>query len=183
MIGLRVWLVACLAIGLVACAPTRRSTRGAAGAMPSPPARDVTASPERAHALAARVRALGSTRGDFTLVASEAEVTSYLAEATSGSPVERLTVWFVPDAVHTRATVVLGRRPVEIIAVLRLAAHEGTIAARLEHGTWNGRRIPRFVMTSVQEALNDALEDVQLGVAVKTIALTKGHITLTGTID
>jgi len=148
--------------------------------MPAPPDRIVEPSSEAYHALLAKVNRLSTSSGTFSLAVTECEITSYLAHATSPSAVKRITVWFESTGAHVATTLSLTGGSARVHATLSASAHDGTAAIELGQATWNGRPIPRFVMASIQEALNDALSDAQLGIAVSDIAFSEGSLTVAG---
>jgi len=150
-------------------------------AIPQPPTRTVTASQAAAEAFAARLAALASAQGAFTLAATEQELTSYALANLAGTPVQDISIWLEPDGIHAQATVG-NASDHKVYAFMTVTCHEGVVQVELSYVALDGHSVPRWILASAEKALNDALADMQTSFQIERIELSAGSVLVYGSI-
>jgi hypothetical protein len=143
------------------------------------PARAVLPEPGQAQALYDRwAAALEEAEGPVKLSATEAELTALAAAYLADTPVERLTLWCQHDGQLVALALVNQFGSHWLAASLRLEAPDGRPRLVFDAANLDGRPIPRFVLRSLQAAVNDALTDAALPLRLERAILGEGVLEL-----
>jgi hypothetical protein len=160
----------------------------------TPPPREVAISPAAANAFNERIQnALDAQDANIEIEVHEEELTSYLvlnAENASYKAMSALRIWITHDGVwvHTPIPGEPDRDPRArlnaddgLLALIRPTVSEGALHVSLDAARWRGRAVPRWLLTLIEAAANDALVDADLPANVEQIVLGEGalHIVLT----
>ena len=165
----------CLLIALAACAPVAPP----AGEQPSGQAE---ISPELARNLRDRMAEAMQGDGAVRLLVNEEELNSYLAYVLQETWVREITVRLTKEGVYLSAEIyLLGPRSMQ--ASLDVTADCGRPKVCVRHASLDGHPLPRFLLASIQEAMNDALVDANLPVRVQDALFSEGSVLVTGTKD
>ena len=147
----------------------------------TPPSRPVSASVEAARRLETRFSDALSRDGPFQIAVSEEELTSYLTIETDIGPLHDLRIWFTQQQVLFMARIdALGQHVLR--ATLALGCKDGKLQIAFTSAELDGKPIPRFVLASLQKAINDALTDAHLPMRVEQITWEEGRLILEGMV-
>lgn len=139
-------------------------------------------SPELARSLRDRVAEAMQGDGAFRLLVNEEELNSYLAHVLQETWVRELTVQLTKEGVYLSAGIyLLGPRSMQ--ASLDVTADCGRPKVCVRHASLDGHPLPRLLLASIQEAMNDALADANLPVRVQDAMFSEGSVLVTGTKD
>lgn len=146
------------------------------------PTRPVIISVEAAQRLETRFSEVLSRDGPFQIAVSEEELTSYLAIETDTSPLHDPRVWFIQQRILFMARIdALGQQALR--ATLTLGCKDGKLQIAFESAELNGKPIPRFVLASLQKAINDALTDAHLPMRIEQVTWEEGRLILEGLVE
>ena len=163
----------CLLSTLAGCKPERSPE------LLQPP-REITVSPEAAQRLTDLFTRAMSTHGSVRILIGEEEVTSYLFPSLQATAISDIRVWFTQETMCLTAQLdMCGQHTIG--AILSVACRDGVLQACVRQATLDGQHLPRFVLASVEEAINDALADAQLSLRVRQVVLGEGFMLIMGT--
>ncbi len=146
------------------------------------PMRPLVVSGESAQHLAQRMSTALNRKGPFSLQVSEEELTSYLARELEGQVVEYIRVWITPEGLNATVRLRSDDKSHTIRALIVVAPEDGTIKVRARWATYDGFRLPRFVLASFEQMANASAGDALLPYAFHDIVLGDGTLTLTGEV-
>ena len=139
----------------------------------------VRVSQQAAQRLQARIDQVNSSsRPDFTLEATDEEVTSYLAVYLQQSPLTDAQVRFVGGKVQVFATVAQLLN-LSVASVWSAQVDAGQVRIKLESATVSCIPVPPQLLESVSATLNQMIVESQVNVQVKDIRIDLGKITVT----
>lgn len=141
----------------------------------------VELSEEAARQVSERVLKALQTPGPLRLDLTEEELASYFSFNSSGLPLVDLVIRVNQGQIWFWARIDIWSRPV-IHGRLSLTCDEGKIQIRLDQTWLSGRRLPRFLLASIEKAANDALSDIQLPLQIERIVLDDGIVSVSGTV-
>lgn len=163
----------CLLWALAACAPISPP----AGEQPS---RRIAISTESARRLPDRVAEAMDSDGSVRLLINEEELNSYLVSILQDTWVRAITVWLTEEGVYVSAEFrFLGPRSMQ--AALDITTDHGKPTVRVRRAALDGHPLPRFLLASIQEAMNDALADAHLPVRMDRTVFGEGFVLVSGT--
>jgi len=122
------------------------------------------------------------TRGAVRIVVTVDEATSYLALNLKDAPVHDLSVWFTPDGIHLSAKV-RAWREARLQALLTVTCPDGTPQVQVRAASLDGHPLPRILLTSFEEATNDALADAHFPLKVEEVVLGEGLMVVMGSTE
>jgi hypothetical protein len=150
-------------------------------------AEPVPVSPAAAQRLADKVASALEQSGPVRLLVTEEELTSYLALSLSGSPFSDLQVRLVPGALVVSAQLQvpqLGALGHHHLQGTLTTAHRGEVLRiNLQQGLLDGRPLPRFLLASLEEAVNDLWAEAGLSLHLQQITLGEGWLLCSATTE
>ena len=168
------FLTAILAVILLVTSGCNAS--GCAGA---PQDGAVRVSQQAAQRLQARIDlANASKTPEFTLEATDEEVTSYLAVYMQQSPLTDAQVRFVSGKVQIYATAAQLLN-LSVATVWTAQVDAGQVRINLESATVSCMPVPPQLLESVSATLNQMIVESQVSIQVKSIRIDPGKITVT----
>jgi hypothetical protein len=127
-----------------------------------------------------RVTTILDEPGPFQLAFTDEELTSYLATYAPSDTIREMVVWLTPAQVHLAGQLLaLGQHRVQ--AVLTLTPHGGALRIGIRQGLLDGKPLPRFLLASLEKAVNDALADAASPVRIEQVLISEGSMLITGT--
>ncbi len=142
------------------------------------PARTVTPSADSGAAMVGAWMAAMEGTLTTQIVVSEADLTALARANMVGAPLDDLTIWIeeghaVLDAHCTT------RACHQVRAIVQLTTRDGQPRLLIDQTTIDGRRVPPFILASLQSALNDALTDSALPLRIDAVRLYSGRAEFT----
>lgn len=169
------WLLMAI-LAMILLVTSGCSASGCAGA---PQDGAVRVSQQAAQRLQARIdQVSSSSKPDFTLEATDEEVTSYLAVYLQQSPLTDAQVRFVGGKVQVFATVAQLLN-VSVASVWSAQVDAGQVRIKLESATVSCMPVPSQLLDSVSATLNQMIVESQVNVQVKDIRIDPGKIAVT----
>jgi hypothetical protein len=155
----------------------------------TPPPREIVVSPEAANAFSERIQgAIHTQDATIEIEVREEELTSYLvlnAEDAGYKAMGTLRIWLTHDGIWVHIPVPLApdrdsrailKADDHLLALIRPTASEGALHVTIDAARWLGHALPRWLLTSIQMAANDALVDANLPMDVDQIVLDEGSL-------
>lgn len=169
------WLLTAI-LAVILLVTSGCSASGCAGA---PQDGAVRVSQQAAQRLQARIDQVSSgNRPDFTLEATDEEVTSYLAVYLQQSPLTDAQVRFVSGKVQIYATAAQLLN-LSVASVWTAQVTAGQVRINLESATVSCMPVPPQLLESVTATLNQMIVESQVSIQVKDIRIDPGKITVT----
>ncbi len=178
----RIWFVWLLVMGLsMACGPCNLLS----GNLPTPP-QPLSVSPESAEHLEADLQsAINAARGaPIILHATDDEVTSLISAKLAEideAPVTGLQVWFTRGKINATGQLV-NVLPVRTNFYLEAVAtlEDNAVQIEIERISAGAIPIPRTVLGSFSETLNETVDELQLDFEVTDLEILEGEVILRG---
>jgi len=145
------------------------------------PVRPVPTSEAAAHRLVSRVGQALRSQGPLSIIVTEDEITSYLALNLRDTPVREIAIWFTPEGIHLWAKVRARHEPT-LRALLTINSHHGVPQVEVQTADLNGHPLPRFLLASLEEAINAVLADAHSPLWVEQVTLSEGSMLVTGQV-
>ena len=169
-------LLAMLCAGLTGCVGKRASPAL------QEPARPLVVSGEAAQRLAQRLAAALNRDGPFTVEVNEQELTSYLAREFEGQVLDQVRVWITPEGLNATVRLRAENEGHVIRGLLFITPNDGTLKVQARWATYDGFRLPRFVLSSFEQMANASAGDALLPYAFTGVAYGDGSLTLSGQV-
>jgi hypothetical protein len=144
------------------------------------PFKPVVVSEEASRRAVEHVMAALDEPGPFRLTLTDEELTSYLATDAPNDTIDDVAIWLTPNQVHLAGQLrAWGQHRIQ--AVLTLIPYEGTLRVGIQRGLLDGRPLPRFLLASLEKAINDALADAASPVEIDQVLVSEGSVLIVGT--
>jgi len=154
--------------------------------VPTPP-RPLAVSTEAANQLESRIEQnlTGEPGGQFILSMTDQEVTSLLAtklEQYDESPVVNPRIWFTKGKVYGTGRLV-NVLPVEADFFVVASTHiqDGKVVVDIEKVSAGALPIPKGVLDTLSQSINETVQELQLDVEVTAIEILEGEAIIKGT--
>jgi hypothetical protein len=144
------------------------------------PTREVTVSQEAAQEgreIVSEALAGGTLRmneAQFTSL-----ITSELAQGGGDVPLRDITVWFEPNQIVLQGNLDPGVVPLlsgQLVATGQLVADNGRVRFNIEKATLGGVTLPNAAVNMLNDQVNSALDQSNLGQRVRSITVNQGEI-------
>jgi len=154
--------------------------------LPTPP-RSIAVSTDSAAQLESRIQQnLGGAPGQpFIMSMTDAEVTSLVATKLAeygDSPVADPQIWFTKGKIYGTGRLV-NVLPIEtkffVVASARI--EDGQVKVDIEESSAGALPIPRRMLDTISQSINETMDDLQLDVTVSALEILEGEAIIKGT--